>query len=136
MWFLRQDLLGQYMRSRRSSPATSYRCATGKPRSRNIPSLTIVLIGLAVGAVAGLVVVDDAAASRAGQMAHNLSPNTWLAERQARLNPRIPAGGFKSCDQAKAAGFGRIWRGAPAYSSRLDADGDGKACEWNAGWFD
>ena len=39
----------------------------------------------------------------------------------------IPAGGFKSCKAANAAGYYDIRRGEPAYSKRLDRDGDGMA---------
>lgn len=35
---------------------------------------------------------------------------------------------FASCAEAKAAGYHDIARGAPGYSTRLDADGDGVAC--------
>ena len=41
----------------------------------------------------------------------------------------IPPGGFKSCKAANAAGYYDIRRGEPAYSKRLDRDGDGVACE-------
>lgn len=36
---------------------------------------------------------------------------------------------FGSCKQAKAAGAAPLYRGSPGYSSRLDRDGDGVACE-------
>lgn len=47
---------------------------------------------------------------------------------QAARGP-IPAGGFKSCKEANRAGYYDIRRGEPAYSKRLDRDGDGVACE-------
>jgi hypothetical protein len=37
--------------------------------------------------------------------------------------------GFASCDEARAAGAAPLHRGDPGYSSRLDRDGDGDACE-------
>ncbi len=40
----------------------------------------------------------------------------------------LPAGGFKSCKAANAAGYGDI---KPAYHTRLDRDRDGVACEWS-----
>ncbi len=43
----------------------------------------------------------------------------------------IPAGGFKNCKAANAAGYGDIKRGTPAYHPRLDRDKDGIACEWS-----
>lgn len=36
---------------------------------------------------------------------------------------------FKNCKQAYAAGYYNIKRGEPGYSSKLDRDGDGIACE-------
>jgi excalibur domain protein len=36
---------------------------------------------------------------------------------------------FKSCKAAKAAGYSDMKRGEPGYSSNLDRDGDGIACE-------
>ena len=36
---------------------------------------------------------------------------------------------FSSCAAARAAGYRRIRRGEAGYSSRLDRDGDGIACE-------
>lgn len=36
---------------------------------------------------------------------------------------------FSSCKEAKAAGFSNIPKGHPAYSSKLDRDGDGVACD-------
>ncbi|GAB6936808.1 GmrSD restriction endonuclease domain-containing protein [Isoptericola variabilis] len=40
------------------------------------------------------------------------------------------AGGpFANCDAARAAGAAPVHRGDPGYSSRLDRDGDGTACE-------
>lgn len=42
-----------------------------------------------------------------------------------------PAGAtvFATCDEARAAGGAPLHRGDPGYSSRLDGDGDGIACE-------
>ena len=41
----------------------------------------------------------------------------------------VPKGGFRSCAQAHAAGWYDIKRGEAAYSTRLDRDRDGIACE-------
>lgn len=41
----------------------------------------------------------------------------------------IPAGGFKNCKAAQAAGYWNIKKGSPAYHTRLDRDRDGIACE-------
>jgi hypothetical protein len=36
---------------------------------------------------------------------------------------------FQTCAAARAAGYSSMRRGQPGYSSHLDADGDGIACE-------
>lgn len=41
-------------------------------------------------------------------------------------------GSFRNCAAARAAGAAPLRRGQPGYSSHLDADGDGIACE---PWF-
>lgn len=41
----------------------------------------------------------------------------------------IPAGGFRNCKAANAAGYWDIKRDTPAYHTRLDRDRDGVACE-------
>ncbi|PHD58264.1 hypothetical protein COF61_23460 [Bacillus toyonensis] len=50
---------------------------------------------------------------------------------QQQPNNNLPQGNynFKSCKEAKAAGFSNITRDHPAYSSKLDRDGDGLACD-------
>jgi hypothetical protein len=40
---------------------------------------------------------------------------------------------FSNCDQARAAGAAPIYAGQPGYSSKLDGDGDGVACETGGG---
>jgi hypothetical protein len=40
---------------------------------------------------------------------------------------------FSSCDQAEAAGAAPIYAGEPGYSTKLDRDGDGVACELGGG---
>jgi hypothetical protein len=43
---------------------------------------------------------------------------------------------FRSCADARAAGATPLIRGQSGYSSHLDADGDGIACEWSwQHWF-
>jgi Excalibur calcium-binding domain len=45
-------------------------------------------------------------------------------------------GSFRNCAAARAAGAAPLRRGQPGYSSHLDADGDGIACEWSwRNWF-
>ncbi|MDM5188554.1 excalibur calcium-binding domain-containing protein [Bacillus sp. DX4.1] len=50
---------------------------------------------------------------------------------QQQPNNDLPQGNynFKSCKEAKAAGFSNITKDHPAYSSKLDRDGDGLACD-------
>lgn len=36
---------------------------------------------------------------------------------------------YPNCDAARAAGAAPLYAGEPAYSSKLDRDGDGVACE-------
>ena len=52
-----------------------------------------------------------------------------LAAAPALAAGKIPAGGFKSYKEAHAAGYYNIKKGQPAYSRKLDRDGDGIACE-------
>jgi hypothetical protein len=40
-----------------------------------------------------------------------------------------PVSYFRNCDEARAAGVVPLRRGEPGYNRRLDADGDGVACE-------
>jgi micrococcal nuclease len=40
-----------------------------------------------------------------------------------------PTAGYRNCAAARAAGAAPLRRGQPGYSARLDADGDGVACE-------
>lgn len=47
----------------------------------------------------------------------------------AESSPTTAAVKFASCDAAKAAGYSSIKRGDPGYSSALDRDGDGVACD-------
>ena len=47
----------------------------------------------------------------------------------AGSSPSWPSGAFASCAEARAAGAAPLHRGDPGYSSSLDGDGDGVACE-------
>lgn len=51
-----------------------------------------------------------------------IQQTTTTATPQQNLN-------FRNCKEAKAAGYSNIRRGEPGYSSRLDRDGDGLACD-------
>ena len=50
------------------------------------------------------------------------------ADSPQEQNP-APALTFQTCDDARAAGYRNMHRGAPGYSEHLDRDGDGIACE-------
>ena len=58
---------------------------------------------------------------------HRASSSTARAPRALRTVP--PAGTFRNCSQARAAGVAPIRAGQPGYSRKLDRDGDGVACE-------
>jgi len=51
-------------------------------------------------------------------------------------NRRPPATYYRNCTAAHADGVYSIPRTAPAYRTQLDADGDGKACEFYLGFPD
>ena len=53
-------------------------------------------------------------------------PMAGTAKKKASGNSTIY---FKSCKEARAAGYSDIKKGEPGYSSRLDRDDDGIACE-------
>ena len=52
-----------------------------------------------------------------------MAVTNWTA-----LSARLPTY-YSSCAVARAAGAAPIRRGSPGYRSKLDADGDGIACE-------
>lgn len=56
------------------------------------------------------------------------SPSTGSGSGSAEPNAHGSAG-FGSCDEARAAGAAPVRRGDPGYSTRLDGDRDGVACE-------
>lgn len=57
-------------------------------------------------------------------------PETTLPQTTFQPEPSIPAmAPFRSCAAARAAGAAPLYRGDPGYSSALDRDGDGVACE-------
>lgn len=55
-----------------------------------------------------------------------LLPMTGTAKKKASGNSTVY---FKSCKEARAAGYSDIKKGEPGYSSNLDRDGDGIACD-------
>lgn len=57
-------------------------------------------------------------------------PATTAAPVPTTTASLSPSGAsFANCSEAKAAGAAPISRGEPGYSSKLDRDGDGVACE-------
>ena len=56
------------------------------------------------------------------------SPSAGSGSGSAEPNADGNAG-FGSCDEARAAGAAPVRRGDPGYSTELDGDGDGVACE-------
>jgi hypothetical protein len=106
------------------------------PKRHKWPTGPIVTLGLSIGLLLGLafIVFTD---PRAAEPAPTLPVlKAFLDERDAKLLARIPPNGFRSCAQARAAGFKEIYNGERAYRPELDADRDGKACEWNGRrWF-
>lgn len=56
------------------------------------------------------------------------SPSAGSGSGSAEPNADENAG-FGSCDEARAAGAAPVRRGDPGYSTELDGDGDGVACE-------
>ena len=53
-------------------------------------------------------------------------PMTGAVKKKASGNSTVY---FKSCKEARAAGYSDIKKGEPGYSSKLDRDSDGIACE-------
>ena len=90
--------------------------------------------------VAFTVPPEAIAAAAAAQAAEDARVAQELADAQARAAadayvPPPPVGSsgsglaFASCAAARAAGAAPLYRGEPGYSSRLDRDNDGTACE-------
>lgn len=63
------------------------------------------------------------------------SVKAQLADANEKLNPQEDSNDtgsntdYQNCTAAKAAGAAPIYRGQPGYSTKLDRDGDGVACE-------
>jgi Excalibur calcium-binding domain/Protein of unknown function (DUF732) len=54
---------------------------------------------------------------------------TETTTEQEETTTKKPSGSYRSCAEAKAAGVAPLHAGEPGYSSKLDGDGDGTACE-------
>lgn len=57
------------------------------------------------------------------------SPQPRPAVAAPKPAPKPAAASYPNCSAAKAAGAAPLHRGQPGYSSKLDRDGDGVACE-------
>lgn len=78
----------------------------------------------------GPLAVADGAWSTGAPAAQPSPSATPSATPSPAAQPTVPAGGFKSCAEVRAAGYPTpIRRGDPGYNTRLDRDGDGLACE-------
>jgi len=55
--------------------------------------------------------------------------NQEAAQQKTTTNAPQPSLNFRNCTEAKAAGYSNIRRGEAGYSSKLDRDGDGLACD-------
>ena len=56
-------------------------------------------------------------------------PMTGAVKKKVKKTTGSSTVYFKSCKAAKAAGYSDMKRGEPGYSTNLDRDGDGVACE-------
>ena len=77
---------------------------------------------------------EAAAAARARQQQINAQQQTTRPQptpRQAAPAPQPSPQGphFRSCKEARAAGYSHMRRGEPGYSPHLDGDNDGIACD-------
>jgi hypothetical protein len=75
---------------------------------------------------------DEAARLAAEQAAADEAARVAQEQQQQQQAPPAPVPAdvyYANCTEAKAAGAAPILRGSPGYSSKLDRDGDGVACE-------
>jgi micrococcal nuclease len=64
-----------------------------------------------------------------GPMTKVTTPKTTPKTTTRATTTKAAAASYANCDAAKAAGVTPLFRGQPGYSSKLDRDGDGVACE-------
>jgi len=90
----------------------------------------------AAKAAADKAAADQAAAARAAAdqaardaAARAASEQAAAAQKAAQAPAPAPAAYYANCTAAKNAGAAPLYRGQPGYSSSLDRDGDGVACE-------
>ena len=82
-------------------------------------------------AAAAKAAADQAAADQAARdaAARAASEQAAAAQKAAQAPAPAPAAYYANCTAAKNAGAAPLYRGQPGYSSSLDRDGDGVACE-------
>lgn len=77
-------------------------------------------------------VKPEASATLAPSTTTTEAPTTTSTQAPTTTTTEAPAASgpvFANCTAAKAAGYHDIHRGEPGYSTKLDRDGDGVACE-------
>lgn len=86
-----------------------------------------------VGLVQNAITVREQQAEQARQAAAAEQARQAAAAQQAQQQQAFVTqpqqGGYRNCSEARAAGAAPLYRGQAGYSSRLDRDGDGVACE-------
>lgn len=75
----------------------------------------------------------EAVNTQAEQAAQDQAPASFYTQPQDTAPVQAPAPStttyYKNCDAVRAAGAAPLYAGSPGYSSKLDRDGDGIACE-------
>lgn len=91
----------------------------------------LALVALAMFATSIPTIAPAHPGGLAADGCHNDRRNGGRHCHGGRAAPARASGGssFANCSQARAAGRSNIRRGESGYSSRLDRDGDGIACE-------
>ncbi|MFT3663189.1 MAG: excalibur calcium-binding domain-containing protein [Gordonia sp. (in: high G+C Gram-positive bacteria)] len=64
-----------------------------------------------------------------GGQAQQRSPQRAVPQQRQQRPQSAPRATYRNCSEARAAGAAPLRRGQPGYSSSLDRDGDGVACE-------
>lgn len=83
------------------------------------------LLALMIGLVLSVVVYRSMTRETAERSLTSLPRDMGLGPRTLLSSPP------RDCAEARASGAAPILRGTPGYASRLDADGDGVACEFS-----
>ncbi len=89
-----------------------------------------LLLALVIGLVLGMITHRAMTGEVAERPLASLPRDMGIGPRTSLSAPP------RNCAEARAAGAAPILRGTPAYAERLDADGDGVACEfWLPNYF-